>query len=151
MSDSLPARTHPEGQTTGTSERPAQHLTGPVLVFDLESSLAQLHREEAWRRGDRNAMTLAKGPDLRIVLVAMKEGARLPAHQTSARLAIQTLSGSLRLQLADHAVDLPQGNLLTLDPELEHSIEARAQSAFLLTIAWQGHTPVAPSPLETGP
>lgn len=149
MPESYPSRTHPEGETTGTAERPAQHLAGPVLTFDLEAELAQLHREEAWRRGDHNAITLTKGPDLRIVLVAMKEGARLPSHQTAARIVIQALAGRVQVQLPDQLITLPQGHLLTLEAGIPHSIEALSESTFLLTVAWQGNAAGSPTPLDS--
>lgn len=140
MSDVQPGRTHPVGETTGTPERPAQHLVGPVLSFDLAAEIAQLRREEAWRRGDHNAITLSKEPDLRIVLVAMKDGAHLATHQTSAPIAIQTLAGSLRLRLPDRTVELPQGHLLTLEANIPHGVEAQGESAFLLMVSWQEKT-----------
>lgn len=134
-------RTHPVGETTGTPERPAQHLAGPALSFDLVAEIEQLRREEAWRRGDHNAITLAKEPDLRIVLVAMKDGARLPTHQTPARISVQTLVGGLRLHLPDRTLDVPRGHLLTLEANMPHGVEAQGESAFLLTASWQGPAP----------
>ncbi|HEX5416672.1 MAG TPA: AraC family ligand binding domain-containing protein, partial [Chloroflexota bacterium] len=109
--------------------------------FDLAAEIAQLHREEAWRRGDHNAITLVKEPDLRLVLVALKDGGRLPRHQTAARIAIQTLDGAVRVQLPDRTVDLPRGHLLTLEANIPHEVEGRGESAFLLTVSWQGKAP----------
>ncbi|MGH2460755.1 MAG: cupin domain-containing protein [Chloroflexota bacterium] len=135
--DPLHERTHPVGETTGTPERPSQHLAGLVLSFDLNAEIAQLHREAAWLQGTHNAKTLIKEPDLRIVLIAMRDGARLPTHQASGNISIQALAGHLILQLPDRTVDLPGGHLVALEANLRHDVEARGESALLLTVSWQ--------------
>ncbi len=129
-------RARPEGETTGTAERPAQHLAGPTLAFDLAAEARQLRAEEAWRRGEHNAKTLMKEGDFRVVLVAAKSGGRMHEHQAPGRLSIQTLSGKVRIHLPGGSVDLPEGHLLTLEPAIVHDVEALAESDFLLTIAW---------------
>ncbi len=136
MSTLAHERTRPVGETTGTAERPSQHLSGPVLSFDLAAEITQLQQETAWREGDRNAITLVKEPDLRVILVAMKDGARLAAHQTAAPIAIQTIVGHLRLRLPDRTLDLPPGWVTSLEANLPHDVEADGESAFLLTMAW---------------
>ena len=101
MTNDLPTGPHAHGETTGTPERPAQRLAAPVLTFDLPAELAHLRGEPAWARGDRNAKTLVKEPDFRLVLVALKAGARLEEHRAPGRISIQTLEGRLRLRVAD--------------------------------------------------
>lgn len=129
---------HPAGETTGTSERGSQQLAAPVLAFDLIHEVAQLHAEAAWQRGDRNAKTLVKEPDFRIVLIALRAGGRMEEHRAAGRLSIQTLSGHLRLRAAGAVIDLPAGRLVSLERDVPHDVEALEESAFLLTIAWQG-------------
>lgn len=146
VADAPHGRVRPPGQTTGTPERPAQHLDDTVLTFDLNAAIEQLHHEEAWRQGSHNAMTLTKGSGFRVVLVAMKDGARLATHQTPAPISIQTLTGNLRLHLPDRAVDLLQGHLVTLAENVPHDVEARGESAFLLTVPWHEAVPVADEP-----
>jgi quercetin dioxygenase-like cupin family protein len=136
-------RTHPRGETTGTSQRPAQRLDAPILTFDLFEELEQLRREETWQRETHNANTLVKEPDLRVVLIALKTGGRLGEHHSSGRLTIQTISGQIRLHLPDQTVDLPAGHLLALDSQIAHDVEALEESAFLLTIAWPEERPAA--------
>ncbi len=127
---------HPSGQTPGTSQRPAQRLAAPLLTFDIAAELEQLKREDTWQREDHNAITLVKEPDFRVVLVAMKMGGRLDEHHTPGRISIQVISGLLRLHLPDQTVDLPEGQLLALDREIKHDVEALDESSFLLTVAW---------------
>jgi len=129
---------HPPGETTGTGERPPQRLAGSLLAFDLAREVALLREEGAWQQGDRNTKTLVKEPDFRIVVVALRAGVRMEQHRAAGRISIQTLVGQLRLQAPGHTVDLPVGRLVSLERNVAHTVEAREESAFLLTIAWPG-------------
>jgi len=129
---------HPSGETTGTDERPARRLAGAALAFDLAREVARLHEERPWRQGDRNAKALVKEPDFHIVLIALRAGARMEEHRAAGRISVQTLAGHLRLQALGEAVDLPVGRLVSLERDVPHDVEALEESAFLLTIAWQG-------------
>jgi quercetin dioxygenase-like cupin family protein len=131
-------KSHPPGETTGTSERAPQRMAAPVLTFDLAHEMARLHTEQAWRQGDRNAKTLVKEPDFRIVLIVLRAGARMDRHQAAGRISVQTLAGQVRLHLPGEIVDLPAGRLVSLERDVPHDVEAVEESAFLLTIAWQG-------------
>jgi quercetin dioxygenase-like cupin family protein/hemerythrin-like domain-containing protein len=136
MAEQDQARTRPPGETTGSPQRPAQRLAGPLLRFDLAAELAQLHAESSWQRGDRNAKTLVHQPDFRIVLTAMKSGARLAEHRAPGRLSIQTIEGRLDVRIGDDQIQLAAGELLALEQHMPHEVTAVEESAFLLTIAW---------------
>jgi quercetin dioxygenase-like cupin family protein len=138
MAEDPTSQTHRRGETTGSAERAAQRLVGSLLAFDLGVEAAQLRHERGWRDGDRSANTLVNAPDLRVVLTMLRAGARLAEHDAAARISIHTLSGRLRLHAAGQVVELPAGHLLVLDRDLAHDVEALEDSAFLLTIAWQG-------------
>ena len=110
----------------------------PEMTFDLSSELEQLHGERGWITGERNAKTLVREPDFRVVLTAMHAGTRLAQHDAVARITIQTVQGHLRVVLPDRVVDLPADHLLTLDRNVRHEVEAVEDGAFLLTLAWPG-------------
>jgi quercetin dioxygenase-like cupin family protein len=116
-------------------ESPEGRLAEPTVIFDLNNATEQLRREPAWQTGDRNAKTLFKKPDLRVVLLTLKTGARMEKHQAPGPITVHLLAGRLRLQLADRAVDLGTGEILSLDGGLTHDVEALDQSTFLLTVA----------------
>jgi quercetin dioxygenase-like cupin family protein len=122
--------------TTGTPDRPAQQLAAPAMPFDLADEVSRLRSEPAWLQGDRNAKTLVKQPDFRVVLTVMRTGARLAHHDTAARLTLHVLSGRLSLRLLGTTAELSQGHLLVLDRDVRHDVEAVEESAFLLTLAW---------------
>lgn len=127
---------HPAGQTSGTQQRPTHDLARPLLTFDLGAEVELLHGEESWRRNGRNAKTLVKEPDLRVVLVALQAGTRLEEHRAPGRISIHTVRGQVRVRVADQVVELPAGHMLALEQNIAHDVEAQDESAFLLTIAW---------------
>jgi quercetin dioxygenase-like cupin family protein len=129
---------HPTGQTSGSPERAPQQLDSPLATIDLAVESAQLRNERGWREGDRNANTLVKTPDFRVVLTALRSGARLQEHQAAGWVSVQTVTGRLRLRVGNQQVELPQGHLVVLEPGLAHDVEALEDSVFLLTLAWSG-------------
>ncbi len=123
-----------EGGKTGVRRQ----LAAPALKICLPTAIKDQRKDEAWMQGSgRTATTLAKYPDLRIVLVSMAAKAKIQEHKAAGRVSIQTLSGCIRLRLLDQTVDVPAGHLLTLDCCVPHDVEALKQSTFLVTIAWR--------------
>jgi quercetin dioxygenase-like cupin family protein/hemerythrin-like domain-containing protein len=118
--------------------RPPQPTTSPVLQFDLAQEIEQLRSEEPWPSTGRNAKTMVKYPDFRIVLTVLKADTRVQEHQTVGRISVQTVAGHIRMHVGKQMMDLPQGHLVVLDTALPHDVEALEDSAFLLTIAWPG-------------
>lgn len=112
-----------------------QPMAATYLEFDLTSEIEQLHREPEWNTG-RNAKTLIKYDDLRVVLLALRAQTRIPDHRTDGRISIQTVRGHLRIRADGRTFNLPMGGLLALDGGLVHDVEAVEDSALLLTIAW---------------
>jgi quercetin dioxygenase-like cupin family protein len=127
----------PTGQTGGSGQRPPHEMEAPVLV-DLNNDIASLRREAAWRDGDRNAVTLTKEGDLRLVLTVMKSGATLHEHRVPGTAAIQAVSGRIRVGMASRDVELGPGQLVTLEANTPHDVEALNEAAFLISIAWPG-------------
>lgn len=113
-------------------------LEGAFLELDLHAQLAQLERERSATGAAHTAVTLVKYPSLRVVLIAIGDGARIAEHQTPGRITIQTLSGRVRTRAADRVFDMPAGRLLALDRSVRHELEAIGDSAVVLTIAWPG-------------
>ncbi len=129
---------HPAGRTTGTDERASHQVTGQQRPFDLTQEAEQLRREEPWRTGDRNAKTLIKQPDLRLVLMTLKRGAVVNTHKADGRVTVHALSGRIRLRLPERTLELPAGHLAEIEPSVSHDVEAVEESAVLLTVAWTG-------------
>ena len=128
-------------------ERAAQHLADPALTLDLNAELAAIRAQESWQRSGRHAKTLVKDAELRVVLIALQPGARLEEHHAPGRITIHTLAGHLTVRVAGQTIELPVGHVLTLARSVPHDVEARGESAFLLTIAWPA-SPAGALPTE---
>ena len=123
--------------------RHSQSLATPYLEFDLVREIEHLHGEAEWKTG-RNARTIVKYDNLRIVLIALKAHVRIPEHRAEGRISIQTIRGQILVRAEGRTFALPAGTLLALDQELQHDVEALEDSVFLLTIALPGRAKPAP-------
>ena len=110
-------------------------------MLNLNREIEQLRSEGRWQSG-HTAKTLAKYSDFRVVLIVMKNGGRLEKHRTEGRISVQILDGRIRLSTAERSVELTAGEMLTLEHDIPHDVEAVVDSAFLVTIAWRDVSPV---------
>jgi len=118
-----------------------QHLNrlrDPLGHFDLEAMERELRTDPAFEAEGHCAVTLAKYPDLRVVLVSMRKGAHLGDTSGSARLCVQQLRGQAVLRLSEGTLHLGTGHLATLDRGMPLELEASSDCAVLLTLAWPG-------------
>jgi len=115
-------------------ERP---LHGPAMAFRLDEELAALRREPGYREHGRAARTLAKYDETRLVLEAMRAGARFAPNGPSERITLQCLDGHVRVHLPNfHTIEVGAGALCTLDRYMAIEVEALVESGCLLTVAW---------------
>jgi quercetin dioxygenase-like cupin family protein len=113
-------------------DRPA---TVPLLHVGLAEQLARLKQESTWRTSGRNAITLTKEPTLRVVLLLLGKGTKMPEHQAAGPLTLHVLSGSVALRTGVSTVEIGAGELIALESATEHELEALDESACLLTLA----------------
>ena len=125
----------PEPTPQSGREHEVGILSAPLLLLDLNREIEHLRSEGRWQAG-HTAKTLAKYADFRVVLIVMKAGGRLEKHRTEGRISVQSLNGRIRFTIAEESVELAPGHMLTLEHNIPHDVEAVADSAFLLTIAW---------------
>lgn len=107
-----------------------------ALQISLMTEIDGLRRQVAFQRDRRNAKTLFKRDDFRIVLIVLKSGARLHEHRTVGRMSLQVLSGLVRVGLPERSYFLPRGQMLALERCLPHDVEAFEESALLLSLSF---------------
>lgn len=127
---------HPRHWTTGSPERPPQHLDAPVLNYQLADDIAEVRHDEEYKKYGHSAKVLVKDGELRLVLIAIQAGARVPDYQVSHRVAIEALEGRVDVVTPNRSIPLSAGSLVSLAAEIVHHLEAREDSAVLLTIPW---------------
>lgn len=133
MSQDRPA---PRSETSGTDTREARTVSAGLSVHRIQAEVERLSREPEWSEGDRDSLTLAKAPDVRLVLSVLRPGARLGDEEAHGSLAVQALAGAIVVGRGEERVELKAGELAVLQAGATWSIEAREQSALLLTMAW---------------
>ncbi len=114
-------------------------------AFDLAEIAQEMHGEAEYTHGHGHAArTIVRAHDLRVVLIAMRSGAHIAEHVAPASVAIQVLSGRVRLRLPrlarqheDRFEELSPGRLLAMEGGLAHSIEALEESALLVMLGWR--------------
>ena len=110
-------------------------LAAPTLRFDVLEEVERLRRTTPRGHG-HGAITLARYPDLRIVLMALWSGARIHEHATAGRVSIQCIDGRVRMHVSGSELELAPGQLITIDRDVPHDILAVNDSSVLLTVAW---------------
>jgi quercetin dioxygenase-like cupin family protein len=110
-------------------------VTVPLLHVGLADQLDRLRQESTWRTSGRNAITLTKEPTLRLVLMLLGKGTRMPEHQAAGPLILHVLSGSMAFRAGDRTEEIVSGELIVLESAIGHELEALEESACLLTLA----------------
>lgn len=123
---------HPSGEP--------RNLDAPLLRLDLGREADELRKTEAFRSNGHSAKTLVKYPSLRVVLIALRAGARMGEHRAPGQILLQTLSGSVRLKLGEETIEAGMGSVIALGETWPHDLEAREDSLVLLTLAWREDT-----------
>jgi quercetin dioxygenase-like cupin family protein len=80
------------------------------------------------------ARTLVHEDDLRVVLIVLTSGGRIKEHRAHTATSIHVLRGAIDVDLGERSQTLSAGCLLKLERDVAHSVLAKAESAFLLTL-----------------
>ncbi len=109
-------------------------IDAPLVMMNLPEFIKQIKSEDTWKNSDRNAITIYKTNGLRIVLLALHEGAELKKHKAEGNISVQVLEGEIKFNTDDESVQLIKGNMIALHKGLPHSVQAIKESVFLLTL-----------------
>ncbi len=109
-------------------------IDAPLVMINLPEFIIQLKSEDTWKNSDRNSITVYKTNGLRIVLLALHEGAELIKHTAAGHISVQVLEGEIKFNTEKESVQLITGNMIALHKGLPHSVQAIKESVFLLTL-----------------
>jgi quercetin dioxygenase-like cupin family protein len=109
-------------------------MDAPVVTIDVPKFIKQIKSEPAWEKNDRNAMTIYKTNGVRIVLMALHEGAVMEKHTTNGIVSVQLLDGEINFNTEDHSITLKKDQMVAVHRNVPHSVTAIKESAFLLTV-----------------
>mgnify|MGYP003556827592 FL=1 len=125
-----------EKRTDSTSQRPKgdRMIDATLVSIDLPFFVKQIKDETAWQNTDRNAITVFKTNGLRIVLIALHEGAEMVRHTADGIISVQVIQGKLQFNTDMESVELLNGQMLALHECIPHSVLALKETVFLLTL-----------------
>ncbi|MEP6749634.1 MAG: cupin domain-containing protein [Bacteroidota bacterium] len=120
-----------------TAQRPGEDrlIDATVVSIDLPKYMQQIKEESAWKDGKRNALTVFKANGMRIVLIALHEGAEMARHTADGIISVQVLEGKLQFNTDLQSVELHNGQMLALHERVPHSVLAIKETIFLLTLS----------------
>lgn len=119
-----------------TPQRPEgdRVIDAPLVEINLPTFTKQIKEEEAWKNGDRNAITVYKTNGMRIVLIALHKGAEMKQHKAAGIISIQVIEGQMTFTADEKNVELNTGQMLALHKDIPHSVLAKEETIFLLTL-----------------
>jgi len=140
--DKLPTNTNQEAHMPNTNKATAQRpegdrvLNDTLVELDISNAIIQLTEEPAWQESDRNSITLYKSDALRIVLLGLKPHAELKPHKAPGTITVQVLKGDINFW-SEHQdnVNLKAHQMVVLQAQIMHSVQAVTESFFLLTMS----------------
>ena len=107
-------------------------------TFDLAEVAAQLHaqpREEG--KAHRQRPLYQHGP-VNVTLMQFEQGAYIAPHAVVGVVMAHVLEGRLQITIGDQVHDLRSGEVLVMDPDVEHDVRAIEASRMLRTISRSG-------------
>ena len=113
---------------------PSTRLTGPVVPLNLPNLATALRLEpHPATQGHRQVGLIHRGT-LRLVLFAFEAGGRLPEHRAPGHVIIHCIRGELAVHAAEtHRI--AAGEVVVIDPDVPHAVEAGVESEMLLTVS----------------
>lgn len=119
-----------------TSQRPQGDRTidAPLVEINLPVFIKQIRQEEAWINSDRNAITVYKTNGMRMVLIALHKDAEMKQHKAGGIISILVIEGQMTFTTDEKNVELGKGQMLALHESIPHSVLAKEETIFLLTL-----------------
>lgn len=121
--------------TDATRNRPEgdRVIDAPFVFTDLEKYSGQLKKEDAWKKSDRNSITVYKTTETTIVLTSLHKKAEIKDNAIDGLLTILVLDGAIEFSLEGYTQVLKKHQLMTIHSGVVHTIHAKEESTILLT------------------
>ena len=125
-----------EKSNEATTLRPEGNriVDAPLVTIDLRSFTKQIKDEKTWKDSDHNAITVFKTDGFRIVLIALHKNAEMKKYIADGMNSVQVLEGQILFTTEEQSVELGNGEMLALHKNVPHSVLAKEEIIFLLTL-----------------
>jgi quercetin dioxygenase-like cupin family protein len=103
--------------------------------FDLIATAARLRAGKEYAANGRSAQTLAKAPQMNVVLTVINEGVELAEHAAPGSVTLTVVEGEIAFMSGDDERVVKAGNSVVFAGDVRHSVRGESEAAFLLVIA----------------
>lgn len=114
--------------------RPVDLNTSLTKAFPFVEMAEKLMAEAESATSGRASLTLARGDELTVILVALKANNALEEHPAPAAATVIMLSGSIIFTTNADKITMEQGEGVAFTGDVLHSVYASEDSAFLVAI-----------------
>ncbi|MEP6746317.1 MAG: hypothetical protein ABJB86_01255 [Bacteroidota bacterium] len=108
-------------------------IDAPAVLVNIEDYIDQLKDESAWKKNDRNGITVFKTPGLTMVLSAFHKGAEIKDLQLEGLLILQVIEGEISVKTENDALKVKKKQILVLHPESQQTLIAEKDTIILLS------------------
>lgn len=114
--------------------RPTQLGEGDSATFSALEMANDLVQEDSYKKAGKNAVTLLQSDELTLVLVVLKKGTEIEAHQTPGPAAATVLRGEAAFRFPDGVKVVGPGETAAFAAKARHAVIANQDSALLIAI-----------------
>jgi len=107
-------------------------LDAPYVFMNFDEFRKQVKDEEAWKKRDRNGITIFKTDNLTTVLTCLHKDASIKENTVDGLFQVQVLEGKIRISTDDGDSEMKEGEMMVFHPNVRHSINALKKSTLLL-------------------
>ena len=108
-------------------------LNAPYVFASIGDYITLVKDEKAWKKNDRNAITVFKSDSLSIVISVLKQDAAMSDIQVDGILTVQVLEGKIKIITPDGEIETYGKDLMILHSGIQHSIVATEDCSLLIT------------------
>ena len=114
--------------------RPVDLNTSLTKAFAFTEMAEKLMEEAEVAKSGRSSLTLARGDELTVVLIALKAEKVLEEHPAPAAATVIMLKGSIIFTTSNDKITIEQGEGVSFAGDVLHSVYAEEDCAFLVVI-----------------
>ena len=109
-------------------------IDAPAVSIDLKEFTAQLKKESAWEKNDRNAITVFKTNGMTLVVTALHKNAAIDDLEVEGVLTLQVIEGAISIISADNeTLQLKEKQMIVLHPGTKQQVTAEEDTVLLLS------------------
>ncbi len=114
-------------------------IDAPFVFIDIKKYGYQLIEEDAWRKHDRNSITVYKSDGFTMVLSCMRPGTTMMDSIVDGIITIQVLEGSIEFTVSTGTVKLQKQQIISVHAGVMYNIKALENCLLLITSKVEKH------------